>query len=287
MLAYPKYVGEKIAQTAIGITSGDEAGAAIMDATGALANGFVNVVSPVRTQGSEASEAAFSVFPSLLKPFADLTANKNFFGTPIYNEQFDKTRAQSALGREATGSFYKWIAKSLNDATGGADTVPGFVDFQPERYKYLVENFGGGTYRTMRDTANLFGPRTDGETGVQTIPAVRNFVGKGAEFAPMNHYFDNTSKMQSIVWAAGHSDEPGWAAVQQKFPLETSSTILQTYYAANNELERISKARLAALAEASNAKERQDVIVAARSMSMDVYKAYNQIYNETKRQLHH
>ena len=287
MLAYPKYVGEKIMEAGLGISSSEDASTAIMNATVEITKGFLQATSPVRASGDQAQEALVSgLLPSILKPFGDVGLNRNFFGSPIYNKQFDSSRAKSDMGRENTGDFWKWAAKSLNEATGGLDNVSGYVDFQPEAYRYLVESFGGGVYRTARDIANM--KPSDESKGLQVkdIPVARSFVGKGSEYVPINRYYDNTAKMDAFMAGYRHDTEEEWAAKQQKFPLETDMELLEAYYEVDKYKDKISDARKDALAELSGSDpRRKEIIDAAREMQAEAFMAYNELYNEKKRAL--
>jgi hypothetical protein len=287
MLAYPKYVGEKIMEAGLGISSSEDASTAIMDATVEIAKGFLQATSPVRASGDQAQEALVSgILPSILKPFGDIGLNRNFFGSPIYNKQFDSSRAKSDMGRENTGDFWKWMAKSLNEATGGLDNVSGYVDLQPEAYRYLVESFGGGVYRTARDIVNMKPSDEDKGLQVKDIPVARSFVGKGSEYVPINRYYTNTAKMDAFVKAYRYDDEEEWAAKQQKFPLETDLELLEAYYEVDKYKDKVSKARQEALAGLSGSDpQRKEVIDAARELQVEAFKAYNNLYNEKKRAL--
>jgi hypothetical protein len=289
MLAYPKYVGEKIAQAGLGIASSEDASTAIMNATLEIAKGFAQATSPVRVSGENVPQNIASVvIPSILKPFSDVVINRNYFGSPIYNKQFDSSYSKASLGREYTGDIWKMLAMGLNEVTGGSGNISGTMDLQPEAYKYLVESFGGGAYKSVRDLLNV--KPSDEAKGVQVkdVPFVRSFVGSGSEYAPTNKYYDNTAKMDGFIKAARYDSEAEWAAKQRKFPLETSPEVLAAYYEVDKYKDKINDARreaLDALGKDSTPAQRKEIIEAARDMQSEVFKMYNEFYNEKRQTL--
>jgi hypothetical protein len=221
--------------------------------------------------------------PSLVKPFFDLANNRNYFGSPIYNKQFDDRRARATMGRETTGRVYKWIATSINDMTGGSGTVSGAADFQPEQYRYLVEAFLGGPYKVGKDTVNLLSGGAD--EGPGGVPIIRGFVGKGSEYAPMNNYYRNTKRMDSVLWSADNAELDEWERMQSKYPLETDDRILGEYEAAKKDLDKLSRDRREELLDAADATERKDIIEYYRGLQNEVYTDFNRIFNDTKKEL--
>lgn len=287
MLAYPKYVGEKIAEAGMKIGSDEDAAAAIMGATMEIAKGYATAASPVRIGGDQAQEAVLTlVTPSILKPFADLTINRNYFGSPIYNPQLDSSRARSTMGREGTANAWKMLAMGLNEMTGGKGNISGAVDFQPEAYRYLVESFAGGPYRLGRDVVGMKASKPEEGMTVKDVPIARGFVGRGSEYAPINLYYKNTSRMDGFLQAARHDDDEAWAAKQEKFPLETDPELLSAYYEVDKYKDHIADLRREALAATSDSAQRKEIVDEARKLQTEAFVAYNQLYNQKKRELH-
>jgi hypothetical protein len=286
MMAYPKYVGEKIAQAGLGIASSEDASTSIMNATLEIAKGFAQATSPVRASGENVPEnIASAIVPSILKPFSDVIINRNYFGSPIYNTQFDSSYSKASLGRENTGDIWKMLAMGLNEASGGSGNVSGSMDLQPEAYKYLVESFGGGAYKSARDLLNV--KPSDESKGMQVkdVPLARTFVGSGSEYAPINKYYDNTVKMDAFIKAARYDSEEEWAAKQRKFPLETSPEVLAAYYEVDKYKDKINDARREAIDSATTPAQRKEIIDAARNMQGEVFMMYNEFYNSKRQEL--
>ncbi|EMD2977048.1 hypothetical protein VQ246_003607, partial [Salmonella enterica] len=68
--------------------------------------------------------------PTILRPVADLWANENFMGAPVYQENFPggTPKPDSTLGRRSTPEAYKAFAGWLNRVSGGSQYRSGVTD---------------------------------------------------------------------------------------------------------------------------------------------------------------
>ena len=286
MGAYPQYVGSRIAEAGYGANNEESASALVMGATADLGRGLFSAMSPIRPSGSSAEDTAGSVMPSAVKPFFDLALNRNFFDTPIYNKQFDARRAQSTMGRESTEQFWHWMARSMNEMTGGSGTVAGYVDFQPERYRYLVESFGGGPYRFLRDTIKT--PERVEEDGVaRALPLVRGFVGKGFEYVPMSNYYKHVNDLDAILWQEENGTDEEWEKTRAARPVNTDPRVLDAYEATKRELDALARERREelALVPPSDTEERQAIIDYYREAGRPAYEEFNRVREQVRKEL--
>jgi hypothetical protein len=284
MGAYPQYVGSRIAEAAYGANNEESASALIMGATADLGRGLFSAMSPVRPSGSSAEDTAGSVMPSAVKPFFDLFLNRNFFDTPIYNKQFDARRARSTLGRENTEQFWHWMARSMNEMTGGSGTVAGSVDFQPEVYRYIVESFGGGPYRFLRDTMKT--PERVEEDGVaRALPLVRGFVGKGFEYVPMSNYYKHVNDLDAILWQEKNGTDEEWEKTRAARPVNTDPRVLDAYEAAKRELDGLARARREELKEEADTEERRAIVDFYREEGQGAYEEFNRVREAVRKEL--
>ncbi len=286
MGAYPQYVGSRIAEAAYGANNEESASALIMGATADLGRGLFSAMSPVRPSGSSAEDTAGSVMPSAVKPFFDVGLNRNFFNTPIYNKQFDARRARSTMGRESTEQFWHWMARSMNEMTGGSGTVAGAVDYQPEVYRYLVESFGGGPYRFLRDTVKT--PERVEEDGVaRALPLVRGFVGKGFEYVPMSNYYKHVNDLDAILWQEKNGTDEEWEKTRAARPVNTDPRVLDAYEAAKRELDRLARERREELAAVppSDTEERQAIVDFYREAGRPAYEEFNRVREQVRKEL--
>jgi hypothetical protein len=99
-----------------------------------------------------------SFVPGLVEPVMEIAENKNFFGNTIYPEDFYGHNAHlpdaAKYYPSATGASV-WIAKTLNELTGGNAVTSGLVDLSPEVIDHLsafVVGSAGAFYGRTFDT---------------------------------------------------------------------------------------------------------------------------------------
>ena len=292
MLAFPTYVGQKMTEAAYGAITDTAAAISMADALKSVMAGAVGIFSPVKPTAGEAATAATAFVPNIVKPFADVMINRNYFDTPIYTKAFSDDRAASSLGREETGRVYKWMATSLNNLTGGSGTIGGGTSFQPEGFRYLFEAYAGGLYRTAEDTATFItNDRNSDKPLQQRLPIVRAYVGKGGEYAAMNQFFKNTEdtfaapfvldqpSMDAIVRQQKHEPEQ-FEESRKKYPLRTDDEVIEAYKAAKKELDRIGREQREELVGVDDRDTRIDILDGYREEKNEVFKEYNRAFNE-------
>jgi hypothetical protein len=293
MLGFPTYVGQKLGEVAMGAISPGAGTVSIMDAAKSIGAAAVNTLSPVKPRGAEVSGLIASVAPSLTKPVVEAESNLNSFGSPIYTKKFDADRAASSLGREDTERVWKWIARSMNNMTGGSESVSGGFDRQPEWYRHIFESYLGGGYRTAEDTYKFIAGDNKGDkTLAQRLPIVRAYVGKGGEYIPMNKYFMRTESapfyghpgMGALVRQEEYEPED-FRKSREKFPVETDWRIMAAYKDAKKELDDIGRDRREELLGLKDAKQRQMIVDFYRKKQNTVYKEFNRSYNTVEKDL--
>ena len=89
------------------------------------------------------------IFPSFLQPIAELGADVDFKGDPVFRRNFDKELPDSANARAHTPDYAKEAAAWLNEASGGNRGRKGFIDFAPETIQKLVEGYGKNALRDV------------------------------------------------------------------------------------------------------------------------------------------
>lgn len=287
MLGFPTYIGQKISEAAMGAISTNAAAISIMDAVKSVGAAAVTTLSPVKPQGEDATQLVTSVVPNLVKPFADTAINRNHFNSPIYQQKFDADRAASSLGREDTERVWKWIARSLNDATNGSGAVGGGFDRQPEWYRYILESYLGGGYRTAKDTYKFVTEdNKEDKTLAQRLPIVRAYVGKGGEYVPMNQYFMKTESapfyghpgMGALVRQKEYEPED-FKESRKKFPLETDWRVMELYKQSKSDLDEIGRDRREELLGVKDGERRRKIVDRYRKKQEVVYKQFNRRWN--------
>lgn len=116
--------------------------------------------------------------PTVVDPFAEIYANSDFAGRPIYPEGFPGQHAADASTHwpDASGPS-KALAAFLNAASGGDEFEGGAMDVHPDSIDHAVSYFSGGVGRFFMQLAQ--GAQTlreDRETSVSDWPVLNVFV---------------------------------------------------------------------------------------------------------------
>jgi hypothetical protein len=238
MLGYFKYIGNKIADTWLEVQSGEEAALAIQDASFELIGGLLSLLSPARVQGGDLQSTLVSLTPLWGKPIADLAINQNFFGTPIYQQEREDTGPAAELGRATTGEMWKSIARGLNEITGGSPATGGYLNFQPEVYRYILETYLGGWARLAEQTLDFAEEPT-----TKNIPIVQGFLGKGFDYTPQNKYKKNTEVLSKIVTRIDKLSDAQLQREMERNPVALDPRVIEAYEETDRALQRLYRQR--------------------------------------------
>lgn len=238
MLGYFKYVGSKLTDTWLGVQSGEEAGAAIQAASADLVTGLIGLLSPARVQGGDIERTLVSLTPLWGKPIADLAINQNYFGTPIYQPEREDTGPAAELGRATTGETWKSIARGINELTGGSPATGGYVNFQPEVYKYILQTYLGGAARLFNQAKEFTEEPTGGK-----VPIVQGFLGKGFDYVPQNKYQQNTAKLEKIVSRIDKLSDAQLQKEVERNPVALDPRVISAYEDTERALQKLYKQR--------------------------------------------
>ena len=259
---FSKYAGEQFAAALLGDITPMEAGVTI-------ANAFKNMASPVKLSLTDdyLVDALNTLSP--IAPFVQAEGNVNFFGSPVYRENKFSEEPRSEMGREDTPEIWKTIARGLNYMTDGSTYQSGGFSRQPEYFEHLASGYGGGLFRFMEEAAQ------------GKMPDLLRLTGRGGEYAPMNNFYRNTERMGEALKLYNNDKlddeqwEAAWAAESRRYPLVYDEGLLEAYDIAEQELRNIRQAFRNG--EYESIEERN-------AESNEVYKAFNRLYNETKRE---
>jgi hypothetical protein len=238
MLGYFKYLGSKITDTWLGVQSGEEAGASILAASADVATGLIGLLSPARVQGGDIERTLVSLTPLWGKPIADLAINQNYFGTPIYQPEREDTGPAAELGRATTGEFWKSLARGLNEMTGGSPATGGYVNFQPEVYRYVLQTYLGGAARLFNQVKEFTEEPTKGN-----VPIVQGFLGKGFDYVPQNKYKQNTEALAKIVSRIDNLSDAQLQREVERHSVALDPRVISAYEDTERALQRLYKQR--------------------------------------------
>lgn len=238
MLGYFKYIGSKLGDVWVGVQSGEEAAAAIESAGLDVATGLFALLSPARVQGGDLERTLVSLTPLWGRPIADLAINQNYFGSVIYQPEREDTGPAAELGRATTGEIWKTIARGINEMTGGSAAQGGYVNFQPEVYKYILKTYLGGWGRLTEQTFNFAE-----EPEVKNVPVIQGFMGKGFDYVPQNKYRANTEKLSKIIARVDNMSDAQFAREMKNNPVALDPRIIEAYQETDRALQRMYKQR--------------------------------------------
>lgn len=149
------------------------------------------------------------VAPTVVDPFIEMLANKNFAGREIEKKGFGSetdnrpgvNRARESTQRSTTGQAYIEISKAMNTATGGNDYEKGAVSPTPEMLRYMAQTVGGGVLRELEKGINASTAASRGEkTKMSQIPVVGRFYGEvDDDSVQRGRYYEADAKMKKLT----------------------------------------------------------------------------------------
>ena len=275
MLGYFKYVGSKITDTWLGTQSGEEAGAAILSAGADVGRGLVGLLSPARVMGGDLERTLVSLTPLWGRPITDLAINQNYFGVPIYQPERDDTGPAAELGRATTGEAWKSIARGINQMTGGSPATGGYVNFQPEVYKYILQTYLGGWSRLGKQVLDF-----SEEPSAGKVPIVRGFLGDGFDYIPQNKYQNNTAALEKIVSRIDKLSDAQLQLEVRRNPVALDPRVISAYEDTNRTIQQLYKQRREDLrTENLSADDKKALLEYYRAEMNKLQSAFNYVYD--------
>jgi hypothetical protein len=158
-------------------------------ASGDLLSTFLGSFSPI----------GFFPLPTITQPFWELAKNENYFGSPIYKENFP-TGVQSPasqLAMSTTRTPFKNAAKILNSLTGGNEYESGYMDVSPDALEHIAEFALGGAGTFGLRSMNAFEKWLAGEElESREVPFLRRVMGEPDKNIAVADYYDRKVKLE-------------------------------------------------------------------------------------------
>lgn len=283
MLGYFKYIGNKMGDVWVGTQSGEEAGAAIQAASLDVITGLFALLSPARVQGGDLERTLVSLVPLWGRPVADLAINQNYFGSAIYQPEREDTGPAAELGRATTAEMWKSIARGINEMTGGSPARGGYVNFQPEVYRYILQTYLGGWGRLTKQVSDF---AEEPEAG--KMPIVQGFVGKGFDYVPQNKYRESTADLAKIISRIDSLSDAQFTREQERNPVLLDTRVLGAYQDTERALQRLYKQRREdqkiLKEEGASESDKRALLEYYRVEMNKHWSAFNYVYNTVKRE---
>ena len=167
-----------------------------------LTKTFLGSFNPIGAPGGENVLANLlkMALPTALTPAVELVANENYFGSPIYKEnyQFGTPVPASHRTRKNTNRVFAWLTQGLNEI-GGNESESGVVDINPDVISYLIGyGLGGAGSFGERTFIKPIGNVAEGKkpfAEYNDIPFVRRFIHEYTDRPDMTAFYDRRDKI--------------------------------------------------------------------------------------------
>jgi hypothetical protein len=276
LVAFEVYLGQQIAR----MITNDSSGIGIMQAAANAWDGFFSSQLPAGEKIGSFGDIFKIVIPDNFTFGLDLYRNRSYFDSKIYPEPYYEGQAVSGMARESTGEFYKKLASAINRWGGGTEDVASDnFDIPAEGWQYAVNQTllvgGAGMPR------DIFKAYEEGD--ITKLPVIKRFVGDSSEYAAQNKYYDRIKKVEVVAgqYEGENADADKYAESEEKFPVESDTTVIEAFKEANKELRELSKEGREARREGGDGLEETLKDIGQRRN--EVYVKFNTIYNDVKR----
>jgi hypothetical protein len=253
-------------------------------AGGFLFGGILNNFSPIPVNMQTTENFLTSFVPTVFKPAADLLANRNYFGSEIFNEPFVRGEAYSASPRFSTPQVYKDIAVWMNEATGGKGRVRGWGDAPPEALKYAVEQYIGGLGNLIFQSIDVGTKAATGrDVELGQIPFVRRLVGEPSKQADLGDYYDRINAIGPIERQLKDADPKERAALLKDHPVEADPAVMAARKVAMRRAKEINKQKRAILESDMDWIARNKELDRLNELQRQAYRTFNTVYNRVEK----
>lgn len=130
-----------------------------------------------------AGNAAINFTPTIAQPIAQLVANTDYFGKPIYRRNdYNKMDPEWTKAYKGTNAVVVNGAKWLNEVTGGNNVKKGTIDLNPAAIEHLYESYLGGVGKTLNRGAKTISMLWDEDMRQwRNVPVASSFIQQADE----------------------------------------------------------------------------------------------------------
>ena len=150
----------------------------VLDGLKSAAGSFMDLL-PIDFMGN-GGNLAISLTPTVAQPFAQLVANTDYFGSPIYRRNdYNKLDPAWTKAYKDTSPMLVNASKWLNEVTGGDDVKRGWIDpvNNPAVIEHLFEGYLGGAGKTLNKAAKTFSMIWNPDMrDIRNIPIASTFI---------------------------------------------------------------------------------------------------------------
>lgn len=150
----------------------------VLDGLKSAAGSFMDLL-PIDFMGN-GGNLAISLTPTVAQPLAQLVANTDYFGSPIYRRNdYNKLDPAWTKAYKGTSPMLVNASKWLNEVTGGDDVKRGWIDpiNNPAVIEHLFESYLGGTGKTINRAAKTFSMIWNPDMrDIRNVPIASTFI---------------------------------------------------------------------------------------------------------------
>jgi hypothetical protein len=143
-----------------------------------------------------------TISPTIMDPFVQVGENATWSGSPLMpeNNPFSRVkRPDSELYWRSARQPSVWMAKNLNEITGGNQIKPGAIDISPETLDLVWDTLTGSAGRFIADTTGLPFKIAQGEMELKDTPFVRRVFGQQSEYTDSTIYRENINHVYQLI----------------------------------------------------------------------------------------
>ena len=157
---------------------------------------FADAFNPIGNSGLSMQTIA----PTVLDPFVALSENRDWTGKAIARTSMNKAIPGHALRKDTASTLSKFLAETINTATGGNEYVAGAFSPTPDQIDYLIGQVTGGVGREFSKVEQTALSTIQGEDlPTYKIPLVGRFVGNAkGQSSEGSAFYANTERLNEL-----------------------------------------------------------------------------------------
>ena len=136
-----------------------------------------------------------NLMPDAGKPVYQVAQNRNFFGKPIYKDNFNELMPEWTKAYAGTSKALVSSAKLLNEVTGGDKYDRGLLNMNPAIFEHFFESYFGGLGKTINQVGKTVSMIWDEDERMwRSVPVLNRFLSGGDErnvFSRVNEAYFN------------------------------------------------------------------------------------------------
>lgn len=136
-----------------------------------------------------------NLMPDAGKPVYQVAQNRDFFGKPIYKDNFNELMPEWTKAYAGTSKALVSSAKLLNEVTGGDKYDRGLLNMNPSIFEHFFESYLGGLGKTINQVGKTVSMIWDEDERMwRSVPVLNRFLSGGDErnvFSRVNEAYFN------------------------------------------------------------------------------------------------